>query len=239
MRLRRKKKLIIKICVLLLIIGAIFGFFIFIYPESNIPTYDDTDSKNENQIQSVAINPPNVNVTLPTEIKTISPSSSDNSTGNNTNTSSSSEVITDSNKNYESYVDESLPYLITILSSDNKLTILLSERSSSLIPEGSSTKIGVDYLVTGIAEKIIAVYDFTVDNYSYPVVLLLSETGNVYYIDTESAYKTGEFKVSGKIADIPEIDNIYTVTVDKNYKSAILVDKSDIGYEFNLNMIGK
>ena len=72
MNLRRKKKLIIKLLVFLLIVGAILGFFIFIYPESNIPTYDNSDSSSENKIQSISINPPNVNVTLPTTIKTIS-----------------------------------------------------------------------------------------------------------------------------------------------------------------------
>lgn len=237
MRFRRKKKLIIKICIFLLIIGIIFAFFIFIYPESNIPTYNGTNTNNENQIQIVTINSPNVNVTLPSQIKTIDLPS--NSVNSNPSSPEPSATISDSNKTYESYIDESLSYLITILSADNTLTVLLSERSSTLIPSGSPTQIGVDYSVTGIAEKIIAVYDFTVDSYSYPIILLLSETGKVYYIDTESAYKSGEFKVSGQISGIPEIKNIYTVTVDGNYKSAVLVDNNDVGYEFNLNMIGK
>ena len=244
MNLRRKKKLIIKLLVFLLIVGAILGFFIFIYPESNIPTYDNSDSSSENKIQSISINPPNVNVTLPTTIKTISPSSNNtnsNSTVTNTNSNNSitEEKITESDKTYESYVDDSIAHLITILSSKNELTILLSERSSSLIPQGSPTKIGVDYLVKGITEKIVSVYDFTVDGYSYPIVLLLSESGKVYYIDTELAYKTGSFEVSGQITDIPEIDNIHPVTVDNKYKSAVLVDKNDVGYEFDLDMINK
>ena len=243
MSLRRRRKLILKILFFILVASCIIWFFVYIYPKSNIKTYDSNSSGDK--IQSVTIDAPVANVTLPTTIKTISPLSNttienptNNTLENNTNTGTQIQG-TDSDKNYESYIDDSTPYLITILSSDNSITLLLSERSSSLIDEGSPTQIGYDYTVSGIPEKIVSVYDFTVDNYKYPIVLLLSESGFVYYLDMEAGYSSGNFSVAGKIDGIPQIDNIYTVTVDNNYKSAVLVDKENVGYEFSLNMINK
>ena len=279
MNLRRKKKKILKMLAFLLVAGCILGFFIFIYPKASIPTYNETNSNNEEDIQIVTITSPNVNVTLPSTIKTISPSGEDtnnsttnnssestennesnnaesqnnnnsnnnnNNSGNNNNSSNNNNNIneninnaTNSNKKYESYIDESISHLITILSSSHKLTILLTERSAQLIPEGSPTQVGVDYVIDNIPDDVIAVYNFTVDGYDYPIVLLLSDIGEIYYVDTEKGYQTGNFEVTGKVKGIPQINNIYTVTVDKNYKSAVLVDKLNVGYEFNLSMINK
>ena len=252
MNLRRKKKLFLKILVFILVAGGILGFFIFIYPKSSIPTYDN-DNNNENEIQTVNVKSSNINVTLPTKIKTISPVNNSGNNNDNTNNSNNTDETNqntevpnnvvdhavDSNKSYESYIDESLPYLITVLSAKNKLTILLSDKSKSIIPEGSPTQTGHEYLAENMPLDIVSTYDFTVDGYTYPIILLLSSSGKIYFIDTEEGYKTGVFNVSGKIENIPAIKNIYTVTVDKNYKSAILVGQDDVGYEFNLNMINK
>ncbi|MBR3132642.1 MAG: hypothetical protein IKG42_00950 [Clostridia bacterium] len=252
MNLRRKKKLFLKILVFVLIAGGILGFFIFIYPKSSIPTYDKND--NEDEIKTVDVKSSNQNITLPTKIKTISPvnntnnddsnnnNNSNNTTGTDLNTTIPDNVVdqaVDSDKTYESYIDDSLPYLITVLSVNNKLTILLSDKSNSIIPEGSPTQTGHEYFAENMPGDIVSTYDFTVDGYTYPIILLLSSSGKVYYINTEEGYKTGVFKVSGMIENIPSIKNVYTVTVDKNYKSAILVGQDDVGYEFNLSMINK
>lgn len=249
MRSRKRRKLISKFLLFAVVAACILGFFIFIYPKSNIKTYNE--SNNGNQIESSESSGSIIKVTLPSKIKTIDSNvatvnnnseaiSDSQSNFNNIDNSTKEEIGVESDKSYESYVDESLAPLITILSSsDNTLSILLTDKSATLLDVNSGAEIGKEYNVENITEKIVAVYDFTVGDYSYPVVLLLSKTGKVYYIDVEKGYKTGVFTVGGQIEGIPVINNIYTVTVDNQYKSAVLVDNSDTGYEFNLKMIGK
>ena len=91
-------------------------------------------------------------------------------------------------------------------------------------------------------EKILSIYFFKVDHYDYPILLVLGESRKLYYVDTESAYKSGNFKVNGYIDDLPEVEDVHQTTVNENgkeYKSAVIVSKDGQGYEFNVNMIGR
>lgn len=225
--MRRRKKLIRRLEILIIISILIILFFMF-KPKKKITTSNNT-SKTEEILNVTTINEPNIEVNLPTEIK--------DTTNSNKNETTSSK----NEKTYEPLIDVSERYLIPILS-NNQVTVLIGDDSQKLLPTSSPVKVGNEYTVSGIEETITSVYYFSIDNYSYPILLLLSETGKLYYVDLESAYLTGKFTVSGYIKDIPQVENVYQTTVKKDgkeYRSAVITDINGIGYEFNTNMIGR
>lgn len=256
--LRRKKKLIIRLLLLLIFITFIILLIRYILPSAGINTFNfNNQNTNSSEVEVTIIDEPNVTVSLPEYITTVNEANSNTLksntiTSNNTNINNSSdnnnsnEIITSTKgtngKSYTSYVDNSDKYFITVLSSDNNLTIMLSNKAKDLLPQKTTTKIGVEYNVSGISETIVGVYDFTYSNYKYPILLLLSSSGKLYYIDLESSIKSGKFKAQGPIKKVSNIYKICKVIVtdgDKSYKSAVLTDVDGIGYEFTLDMIKK
>lgn len=250
--LRRKKKLIIRIALILVALIFIILLISYIHPESGIDIFNKNNpSENTTSPEvGVVIEEPTITVSLPEYITTVNENTKpevlneiqQNSIENEeTNTVVTSTTGTNG-KTYSSYLDNSIKYFITVLSPDNKLTIMLSDKAKSLLPKKSKIQTGVEYDVSNIKETIVAVYDFMYSDYKYPILLLLSSSSKLYYIDLEASINSGNFKVSGPIKNIPKIYKVIKVNItegDKTYKSAVLTDLDGIGYEFTLDMINK
>ena len=243
--LRRKKKLIIKLLVLLIFIIFAVLLIRYILPKAGINTFNfDNQNHTSSEVEVKIIDDSNVTVSLSEYITTVNEVNSNIITNNNQ--TSSNEIITSTTgtngKSYTSYVDTNDKYFITVLSADNNLTIMLTNKAKELLPKKTTTKIGVEYNVSGISETIIGVYDFSYSNYKYPILLLLSSSGKLYYIDIENSIKSGKFKAQGPIKEVSSIYKVCKVIVtdgNKTYKSAVLTDADGIGYEFTLDMIKK
>lgn len=242
---RRKKKLIIRLTILLAIIIFIVLLVLYILPKAGITTIKKDVSNSSEEVDVTIIEEPQVKVSLPEYITTVD--DKDNlgnvqTPGDNSNTII--ETTTGTNgKSYTSYVNTEEKYFITVLSNDNKkLTIMLSNKAKDLLSNNSKAKIGIEYSVSNIKEEIVGVYDFTYSNYKYPILLLLSASGKLYYVDLESALSSGNFKAEGPIKNISNIYKVVAVEVkdgDNTYKSAVITDLDEIGYEFTLDMIGR
>lgn len=222
--MRRKKKLIMNIIKILIIILIIAGLYFIFKPKKKINTAN-TNGNNPEYIKVTTVDESNIKIELPETIK--------NPTTN--------KEISKEEKTFTPLTKVSERYLVPILA-NNEITILIGDDSSNILPTNSPIQIGSEYTVKGIAETIQAVYYFTVDNYDYPILLLLEESGVLQYIDIEKAYQTGKFEISGTIKNIPEVENVYQTTVDENgntYRSAVIVCTNGEGYEFNIDMIGK
>lgn len=220
--MRRKKKLIKNLIKILVVVIIAVGLYFFFKPKKKINTAD-SDSNNRELIKVTTINEPNIEITLPENIK------------------DSKENKTSENKTYTPLVEVSERYLVPILA-NNTVTILIGDDSEKLLTPTSPVQIGNEYTVSGIAETIQSVYYFTIDNYSYPIFLLLGESGKLYYVDIEKAYNTGKFEINGYIQNIPEVENVYQTTVEKGgktYRSAVIKCTDGVGYEFNIDMIGR
>lgn len=220
--MRRKKKLIKNLIKILVVAIIAVGLYFFFKPKKKINT-TDSDSNNRELIKVTTINKPNIEITLPENIK------------------DSKENTTSENKTYTPLVEVSERYLVPILA-NNTVTILIGDDSEKLLTATSPVQIGNEYTVSGIAETIQSVYYFTIDDYSYPIFLLLGESGKLYYVDIEKAYTTGKFEINGYIQNIPEVENVYQTTVEKgskNYRSAVIKCTDGVGYEFNIDMIGR
>lgn len=236
--MRKRKKILKNLLKILIIVAILVALFFIFKPKKKISTLNDTDS-NSDVLNVTTINKPNIQINLPTEIKDTSTNQSTNKTEDSSNTENN--VTEENKKTYEPLIEVSERYLIPILA-NNTVTVLIGDDSKDLIPSSSPVNVGNEYTVSGIEETLTAVYYFTVDGYSYPILLLLSESGKLYYVDIESAYLTGKFNVSGYIKDVPNVDNVYQTTVKKDgkeYRSAVIVDTNKIGYEFNTTMIGR
>lgn len=243
--MRRKKKLFTTLLIIsIIIIVLIFCYFFFIKPlisligKNKSNNSSDENSNHGELINITTITEPNVDIKLPEQIKQISTTNSTNTSGNTSN-ETSEVIVTD--KKYTPIIESPERYLITKLS-NNKVTILIGEDSSKLLNNTSKTQIGLEYTVSGIAETIISEYYFTIDGYDYPIVLLLGKSRKLYYVDTETAYQTGNFVVNGYIQNIPEVENVYATTVEHNgtqYRSAVISCINGEGYEFNIDMIGR
>lgn len=222
--MRRKKKILKRILIVIIILLALFLLYKFIKPQKKIDTGNTNNSKGE-LIELTTVNEPNVEIKLPDKIK---------NGENNTTSSQQYEPITES-------TEKSEKYLISILS-NNEVTILIGNDSEKIMDTNSKAQVGGEYKVSGITDKIKAVYYFNVDNYKYPIFLLLTQEGKLHYVDIENAFKTGNFTVSGTIENLPEVENVYSTIATKketNYNTAIITCTNGEGYEFNLEMIGK
>ena len=236
--MRRRKKILKNLLKIIIIVAILVVLFFIFKPKKKISTLNDANS-NSDVLNVTTINEPNIQINLPTEIKDTSTNKSTNKTEVSSNTENN--VTEENKKTYEPLVEVSERYLIPILA-NNTVTVLVGDDSKDLIPNSSPVSVGNEYTVSGIEETITSVYYFTIDGYSYPILLLLSQTGKLYYIDIESAYLTGKFNVSGYIKDVTNVKNVYQTTVKKDgkeYRSAVIVDNNDIGYEFNTTMIGR
>jgi len=246
---RRKKKLIIRILILIVFLALIAALVYYVFPKSGIKTFNFINKENtvSDEIEVTIIDEPVVTTSLPEYITDVNEVSEElleevKKSQEDTNTLITSTTGING-KSYKSYVENSEKYFITILSNDSKsLTIMLTNKSEALLTKKTKAKIGVDYPVSGLKEKIVGVYNFTYSNYKYPILLLLSSSGKLYYVDIESAITTGKFKANGPIKNVSNIYKICDVEVNdgkKTYKSAVLTDVDGIGYEFTLDMIGK
>lgn len=232
---RRRKILLRNILTLAIIVGIIVGFyFMFFHKKANIKTANQISNKS-GKFEFETTTAPKVEIVLPEKIH----DTSDNTTKNETSSGKN-------NKTYEplqSVEEREFPkrYLETI-TTENEITILIGDDSQEFINQGSPIQIGVEYQVVGIEEPMLTTYIFNMSNYNYPVFLLLSQSGNLYYIDTQKAYSTGTFKISGKIDNIPAVESVHETKVEENgqsYSTAVITCKNGEGYEFNLKMIGK
>ena len=194
--MRRKKKLIKNLLKVLAVILVLVAMYHIIKPRKNINTSNSTNTNRET-IKVTTISEPNINITLP-----------ENITDTETNTLAVE-------KNYTPLIEVSERYLVPILS-NNEVTILIGDDSAKLLSENSAVHVGNEYSVSGIEETIQAVYYFTIDNYSYPIFMLLGSSGKLYYVDIETAYQTGNFQINGYIQNIPEVENVYQATVENN-----------------------
>lgn len=219
--MRRRKKIIKRIITIIAIILVLFLLYKFLKPQKQIDTVDSNSKKGE-LIELTTVNEPNVEVDLPEEIH--------------------SETNTTTGLEYTPVTETSDKYLISILS-NNEVTVLIGNDSEKLLNSSSKVEIGGEYKVSGITDQIKSVYYFNVTDYKYPVFLLLSKTGKLYYVDIETAFQTGNFAVAGEIKEqLPEVQNIYETTTEKNgktYNTAIITCQNGEGYEFNLGMINR
>lgn len=247
---RRKKKLIIRTFIIIVFLALVALLIYYVLPKSGIETLNFANNKETNstdEIEVKIIDESTVTTSLPEYITTVGDASEEYLNEAKSSQDDTNELITSvmgaNGKAYTAYVDNSEKYFITILSNDNsKLTIMLSNKAESLLPKNSTIKVGVDYNVSGIKEKIVGVYDFEYSGYKYPILLLLSSSGKLYYVDLETSIKSGKFKSHGPIKQVTNIYKICNVEVNdgKNkYKTAVLTDVDGIGYEFTLDMIGK
>ena len=219
--MRRKKKILKRILVIIAILLAIFLLYKFIKPQKKINTSESERQKGE-VIELTTVNEPNVEIKLPDKIK-------DEETN-----SQNYEPITDNS-------EDSDKYLISILS-NNEVTILIGNDSEKILDNSSKVQIGGEYKVNGIEDKIKSVYYFNVENYKYPIFLLLTQEGKLLYVDIENAFKTGIFKISGTIKNLPEVESVYSSKAEKNgnnYRTAVITCTNGEGYEFSLDMINK
>ncbi len=222
--MRRKKKILKRILVIFAILLAIFLLYKFIKPQKKIDTANPDNQKGE-VIELTTVNEPNVEIKLPNTIK---------DEKNNTTSSQHYEPITENS-------EDSDKYLISILS-NNEVTILIGNDSEKILNNNSKVEIGGEYKVTGINDKIKSVYYFNVENYKYPIFLLLTQEGKLLYVDIENAFKTGIFKISGTIENLPEVESVYSSKAEKNgnnYRTAVITCTNGEGYEFSLDMINK
>lgn len=222
--MRRKKKILKRILVIFAILLAIFLLYKFIKPQKKIDTANPDNQKGE-VIELTTVNEPNVEIKLPNTIK---------DEKNNTTSSQHYEPITENS-------EDSDKYLISILS-NNEVTILIGNDSEKILNNNSKVEIGGEYKVTGINDKIKSVYYFNVENYKYPIFLLLTKEGKLLYVDIENAFKTGIFKISGTIENLPEVESVYSSKAEKsgnNYRTAVITCTNGEGYEFSLDMINK
>ncbi len=229
--MRRKKKLILNIlgiAAIFLIAVAIIAFFV---PRKNIKTADTKDKNSEYTSVDNIVAAEKADVILPDTIY---------SESNNT----SSEDSNNTNKTFEPLVEDyPARYLITLNPQGNTdVKVLIGPDSESLLNNNSKVQISSEYPINNIPENIKSDYTFKVDGYDYPILLLLGESGKLYYVDIEKAYKTGNFEIDGYIENIPEADRVYATTTTENGNkrlSAVIVCTDGSGYEFNLNMIGR
>lgn len=219
--MRRRKKIIKRLITVIAIILVLFLLYKFLKPQKQINTVDQNSKKGE-IIELTTVNEPNVKIDLPDEIHS----------ENNTTNGSKYTPVTETNDKY----------LISILS-NNEVTVLIGNDSEKLLNSSSKVEIGGEYKISGITEPIKSVYYFNVTDYNYPVFLLLSKTGKLYYVDIENAFQTGNFAVAGTIKeDLPEVSNVYETTTEKDgksYNTAIITCQNGEGYEFNLGMINR
>ena len=229
--MRRRKKLIFNILKIVIRVAVVAILFFMFKPKKTIDT-TNTNNKTGELLNVTTVTEPNRHVDLPKEIKDTASSSNQTQSSNKSNDS----------KTYEPILETSDRYLITKLSKlTNEVTILIGDDSSKLLDSNSKTQVGIEYNVNNIPETIVSEYYFSIDAYSYPIVLLLGESGKLYYINIEKAYKSGNFTVDGYIKNIPEVENVYETTVNQNgktYRSAVITCANGEGYEFNIGMIG-
>ncbi|MCI8545840.1 MAG: hypothetical protein HFJ44_01235 [Clostridia bacterium] len=222
--MRRKKKLIMNLLKILVVTLIVVGIYFIFKPKKKINT-SKTNENNLEYIKVTTVDESNAKIELPEKIKD----------------ATTNIEIPKEEKKYTPLTKTSERYLVPILA-NNEVTILIGDDSEKLLSNNSIVQVGNEYTVSGIAETIQAVYYFTVNDYEYPILLLLGESGKLHYVDIEKSYRTGKFEISGSLKNITEVENVYQVNVEENgnsYHSAVIKCINGEGYEFNIDMIGK
>lgn len=238
--MRRRKKIIKNLLKILAAVAfVLIIYFAFFRQQKKINTANTTGNHGESIELSVA-NEPKIEIILPEKIydydtNTITSADDDNSKS----TLSDEKTYTPITSTEE--IEAQKKYLVAI-TSESKVEILIGDDSEELLTENTSVEIGGSYEVEGITELLKTTYSFSVAGYKYPIILILSQTGNLYYVDSEQAFQTGKFQIAGKVENLSNVDRIYTTKVEQDgltYDSAVIVTKTGEGYEFSLNMINK
>ncbi len=260
--MRRRKKLIIRISLIILVIAiAVAIFFLFFKMQDPIETVEENSTSDNATPIKVEVGP-NIDVKLPNKIinldtNTITSNNDSNQVENtntvqteNENSTSANETTSvpesqnNTEKKYEPLIEE-VPsvYFVTLNpKGNNEVRILIGPDSEKLLNNNSDIKVGYEYQINNVPENIKTEIYFSIDNYDYPILLLLGESGKLYYVDIEKAYTYGSFSVDGFIQDIPEVKEVNTTTVEngtEKYRSAVITCTNGEGYEFTLSMIGR
>lgn len=238
--MRRRKKIIKNLLKILAAVAfVLIIYFAFFRQQEKINTAN-TSGNNSKTIELSVANEPKIEIILPEKIYEYNTNTL-TSTNNNDSKSDLSDEKTYTPITSTEEIEVQKKYLVAI-TSESKVEILIGDDSEELLTENTAIEIGGSYEVEGITERLKTTYSFSVAGYKYPIILILSQTGNLYYIDTEQAFQTGKFQVAGKVENLSNVDRIYTTKVEQDgstYDSAVIVTKTGEGYEFSLNMINK
>ena len=245
--MRRRKKILKKLLKIFVFVGIIliiyFAFF------KRIKKIDSGNESNNQTgiIELRSAEEPKVEIVLPDKIydeidvDNTNTSSNDNSTNETTATG-----VVNTDKKYSPITSDdeiinTKKYLETITNNE-EITVMLGDDSRELLSDNSPIEIGKTYIVNNVTEPMKTTYSFNIEGYDYPIILALSQTGYLYYIDAEQAFKTGNFQITQKIEEIKDDDKVYETIVEENgkkYSTAVITTKNGEGYEFNLKMINK
>lgn len=225
--MRRKKKIILNIAKILIVVLIAVGiYFIFFNKQKKIEVANTTS--NGRKLTKQEADESNIRINLPEVIR--------NYTTN--------EIISKDEKTFSPLARGAETYLIpTLIYDKNEVTILVGDDSENLLSANSPIQIGNEYTVSGIEETIAGVYYFTIEDYEYPILLLLGQSAKLYYVDTQRAYSTGNFAINGYIENIPDVQTVESrikaVKDEKTSPSAVIVCTNGEGYEFSTDMIGR
>ena len=225
---RRTKQLLQRIAVLIGIIALAVALFFFFKPTKTLDMASNTNNKSRH-VRTIEDAKP-INITLPENI--VSTEENPNISSNTTN--STDKTYTPVNSNNETY-------FIPLQTGEKSFKLLIGYDSEKLV-EGTPVEVSKEYEVKGVKEKILSIFFFKVDYYQYPILLVLGESKTLYYVDIESAYKSGNFQINGTIKNIPPVQavNATTITKDgKEYMGAVITCTNGEGYEFDISMIGR
>ena len=248
--MRRRKKILKKLLKIIIFVAIILIiYFAFFKKIKKINSGNKIDNKS-GIIELSTAEEPKVEIVLPNKIYDEIEENKQNEQ-NSTNNSSNNKTSTDEGtiNNDKKYIpitsdDEVINrknYLETVTNNE-EITIILGDDSRELLPTNSSIEIGKTYIVDNVVEPMKTTYSFNIKDYDYPIILALSQTGYLYYIDAEQAFKTGNFQITQKIEEIKDVDKVYETIVEENgkkYSTAVITTKDGEGYEFNLKMINK
>lgn len=225
--MRRRKKIIKKILIIAIAVGIILLLYFFFFKRIKKIDSGKTSNNKGEAIELQIASEPKVEIILPETII-------DKTT--NETSEKTYEPIT-SNED----IEKQKKYLETI-TNEFEITIMLGDDAQELLPPNSPIIIGQSYSVEGIEEPMKTTYSFTVEGYKYPIILAQTQSGHLEFIDSEEAFRTGTFRIVGRLADIENVDRVYETIAEengKNYNTAVISTADGEGYEFNLKMINK
>lgn len=245
--MRRRKKFLKRLLKIIIFVAIILIiYFAFFKKIKKI----DSGNETSNQLGIIELNSaeePKVEIVLPNKIyDEIEENNSNTSSNDNSTNETSTAGVVNTDKKYspitsDDEVINQKKYLETITNNE-EITIMLGDDSRELLSDNSPVEIGKTYIVNNVTEPMKTTYSFNIEDYDYPIILALSQTGYLYYIDAEQAFKTGNFQITNKIEDIQNVDKVYETIVEENgkkYSTAVITTKGGEGYEFNLKMINK
>jgi hypothetical protein len=224
---RRTKQLLQRLATIAIIIAVAVAIVMFFKPKKTIETSDSNINRKE-YVGTIQDSKP-VNIVLPENIV---------STEENPNVSTNSTKTSD--VKYEPIVSSKETYFIPFQTTEKEFKLLIGYDSEPLL-EGSPVESTKEYDVKGMPENIKSIFFFKLGDYKYPILLVLGQSGKLYYVDIETAYTTGSFTVNGPIKNLPAVKEVNSTTVTKDgkeYVGAVITCENGQGYEFDISMIG-